>query len=84
MTQALKKAKLKWQCRRGMLELDLLLQPFVLRHLDNLTDKELDTLDVLLTTPDPVLYDWLMGRESPEDKELSSLVEYIRQKHTIA
>lgn len=82
MILASKKAKLKWQCRRGMLELDLLLKSFIEGELDNLTEIELDTLDSLLSQPDPVLYDWLMGSSSPEDKELSSLVEFIRQKYS--
>ena len=83
MVLAAKKARLKWQCRRGMLELDLLLQDFVERQLNNLSEQALQTLEDLLNTPDPLLYDWLMGRQTPEDKELSALVAIIKQKHTI-
>jgi antitoxin CptB len=82
MDRASKIAKLKWQCRRGMLELDLALQGFVEKRLNSLTEKELTSLEILLNTADPILYEWLMGRSSPEDKELSSLVEYIRSAHT--
>lgn len=41
-----------WRCRRGLLELDIVLQNFVLYQYDKLTLEELQTFDALLALPD--------------------------------
>lgn len=81
MIEPARKAKIKWQCRRGMLELDLILQPFINHHLDNLTLSQLDAFELLLAEPDPVLYSWLMGASYPSDKELEAIVELVKSNH---
>ncbi|KTD08157.1 succinate dehydrogenase assembly factor 2 [Legionella jamestowniensis] len=73
-----RKAKFLWHCRRGMLELDLILTRFANTYLDTLTDKQLTAFDKLLGCIDPELYSWLMGYESPIDKELVEIVEFIK------
>ena len=73
-----RKAKIKWQCRRGMLELDLLLNGFIDKHLDKLTEAQVATFEQLLSANDVDLYTWLMGSGSPNDKELASFVKYIQ------
>lgn len=73
-----KKAQLKWHCRRGMLELDLILMRFAEAQLDNLTDEQVNTFDKLLSCIDPELFSWLMGQEEPDDVELREFVEFIR------
>lgn len=45
MSLEIKKAKLKWHCRRGMLELDLFLQKYLELYLDKMTEEELDEFD---------------------------------------
>ncbi|ANN95604.1 hypothetical protein A9P84_07725 [Legionella pneumophila] len=71
------KSRLLWKCRRGMLELDLLLQKFIANEIDRLTENQLKAFDNLLTHNDPSLYAWLMGHEEPE-KELLEIVSFIR------
>jgi antitoxin CptB len=78
MIEATRKAKIKWQCRRGMLELDLLLEQFIEHALDGLKDSQIKALEELLTLSDPTLYGWLMGHEKPSDKELLAIVEFIQ------
>jgi len=81
-TQALK-AKLIWQCRRGMLELDLMLNPFVTHHFENLTKEQLKAFEQLLTHSDPEIYHWLMENGQPDTRELSDIVTLIQhQNHT--
>lgn len=75
------KAKLIWNCRRGMLELDLLLNKFITQRIDDLTLEEFTALELLLTHSDPDLYAWLMGNELPEDKEIAAIVNTIRFHH---
>lgn len=78
MLDAREKARLTWHCRRGMLELDLILQRFLKQGLDQLSAKELNTFDTLLSCTDPELFAWFMGHEEPESKELKEIVAIIR------
>jgi len=71
-----KKAKLIWNCRRGMLELDLILARFI-PHLDLLTDAQVLAFEQLLSNIDPQLYNWLIGQEQPA-KEVAEIVATIR------
>ncbi len=66
MNQSEKMAKIKWTCRRGMLELDYILNEFLERKLLTLSEEALDALLVYLENPDPDLYSWLMGYKEPE------------------
>ncbi|PJD95486.1 MAG: hypothetical protein CK426_04395 [Legionella sp.] len=71
-------ARLKWSCRRGMLELDLILSNFLQKGLPLLNEQQLNTFKELLTHTDPELFAWLMGHEQPYNPELTSLVSFIR------
>ncbi len=73
-----RKAKINWQCRRGMLELDVIFQRFLKQSLDQLTLSQVLAFEALLNCPDPDLYAWLMGYEEPTDKELQGIVSFIR------
>ena len=70
--------RLRWQCRRGLLELDLLLGWFVERHYGTLSATEQDAFCRLLGQPDQALFAWIQGQETPPD-ELKCIVEILRQ-----
>ena len=72
------KSKLKWHCRRGMLELDIILGRFLESHLDVMTNVEYDMLNTFLTYPDPDLYTWLMGYGKPDDQGSVACVALIQ------
>ena len=72
-----KKARLKWACRRGMLELDVLFMPFVEEAYDDLSEQEQSTFERLLTGEDPELFAWFMGHKTCDDKELNAMVQFI-------
>lgn len=78
MLNAQERARLSWHCRRGMLELDLILQRFLEKGLDKLSNEELKTFDALLSCTDPELFAWLMGHAEPEEKEFKEIVDIIR------
>ena len=78
MMNSLKKAKLLWRCRRGMLELDLILLDFAKKNLEKMSAEELVTFEQLLNCTDPELFSWFMGHETPEEKEFVSLVKSIK------
>jgi antitoxin CptB len=71
---AVRLQRLRWRCRRGMLENDLLLTRFLDARGAALTDAELRALDALLDLPDNDLWDLLAGRAAPADPTLAPLV----------
>lgn len=76
-----RKAKIRWQSRRGMLELDVILERFLQARLELMSTTELDVFESVLNNPDPDLYAWLMGYESPSNKEFVDCVNTIRSYH---
>ena len=71
------KPRLRWACRRGMLELDVLFRPFVDEAYDDLADKDKIIFERLLVEQDPELFAWFMGHKICEDKELNAMVQFI-------
>ena len=74
--------RLRWQCRRGMLEVDLLLNRFLQTGYAELTDEDKRRFVSLLEYPDQVLLAWLMGRERPVDGGVADVVDRIRNTFT--
>ena len=71
------KARLKWACRRGMLELDVLFMPFVDKGYDDLSDEQKLVFERLLECDDPELFAWFMGHEECKDSALNDIVQII-------
>ena len=69
--------RLLWRCRRGMKELDVLLERFARRELPGASAEQRHTLARFLELPDPVLVDYLLGQAIPPDPELAGLVRRI-------
>jgi len=76
--------KLKWQCRRGMLELDVILFPFLEQHFNELPQEEQNSFEDLLKQADPDLYTWIMGYGDCDKVELLNIIQLIREKMSIA
>ena len=69
--------RIRWHCRRGMLELDLVLERFVERHLAGLEPARLAAFRGLLSRTDPELLDLVMGRldaTAPDERAVLALV----------
>lgn len=62
--------RLSWRCRRGLLELDIVLQRFSETHLASLTVNELRAFDALLDLPDNEFLDVVTSRVNFEDVEV--------------
>ncbi len=71
-------SRLRWRCRRGMLELDLILNGFMERGYDGLSAERKVLLDQLLDYPDQLLYELLLGHMVSSDREIADLVSHIR------
>lgn len=72
------RSKLKWQCRRGMRELDLVLEAFLESHYDRLTPTAQADFELLLAQPNEDLMAWLLTGIEPESEALARLVAQIR------
>ncbi|MCG6937060.1 MAG: succinate dehydrogenase assembly factor 2 [Gammaproteobacteria bacterium] len=68
----------RWQCRRGMLELDLLLNNFVDKKVDGLTPQQKQTFELLLSYPDQTLLDLLLGNSVSSDPVIAMIVQQIQ------
>ena len=68
-----------WHCRRGLLELDLILERFVSLHFDRLNAGQTEVFKELLAYEDNDLLDMLMGRAEPLNTRLTSVLEMMRE-----
>ena len=67
-----------WRSRRGLLELDLLLPPFVKTRFETLSAVQRRALHRLLECEDQDVWDWFQQRSAPDDAEIGELVALIR------
>ncbi|KAF0205925.1 MAG: hypothetical protein FD173_614 [Gallionellaceae bacterium] len=74
---AVELARLRWRCRRGLLELDIVLGRFVERQYAGLDPPQKVVFDVLLDLPDNTLWDRITGKEPTEHKAQNELLELI-------
>jgi antitoxin CptB len=72
------KAQLRWQCRRGMLELDFVLERYLDQHFDEAGDEERLLFQSLLTAQDPELQSWLLSGTPHPDARYHPLIRKIR------
>jgi antitoxin CptB len=77
-SEPLNPGRLRWQCRRGMLELDLLLEAFLDQHYTELTPLLRQRFVLLLDLPDPVIHAWCVGGEPPDDVAFQEIITAIR------
>lgn len=79
MDDASRQRRLRWHCRRGMRELDQLLE----RRLDTLLaqgsgNDALERFERLLACEDDQLWRWCLGHQSPDDPDLRAEIDAIR------
>lgn len=78
MSEQIHRNKLFWASRRGMLELDLVLLPFVDKVYPTLEQEDKDRYWKLLDQEDQDLFSWFLRRNDPEDPELRRIVDIVR------
>jgi antitoxin CptB len=81
MMQDAEQRRLAWRCRRGMLELDIVLQRFVKEAFGGLTLAEMEAFDAMLELPDNDF--WAMI-QSADKQQHGADVESVLQKLSIA
>jgi antitoxin CptB len=72
--------RIRWQCRRGMLELDLLLSEFLETAYPRLDPSIQQSFHRLLEQPDQTLQRWLLGDGSHVASELQQIVQILRKR----
>jgi antitoxin CptB len=70
--------RLRWRCRRGMLENDLILTRFLDARGDAISEPEIVGLYRLLDLSDSELWDLLSGRQEPDDAAVAPLLRALR------
>ena len=70
--------RIRWRCRRGMLELDIVLQGFVAKHYMQLDEIELRHFDTLLSLPDNDLWDMITSKKKVEDIKLQPVLQLLQ------
>ncbi len=73
--------KIKWRCRRGMLELDLILGRFVDNHYEGLSEKSKEEFKQLLEIEDTELFAWLLGHQKPQTPEFDNILQMVQQQY---
>ncbi len=68
---------MRWAARRGMLELDLVLEPFVSSRYRDLDASDRARFQSLMRCEDQDLFAWFLRRETPDDPELADIVSKI-------
>lgn len=71
------KSRIRWLCRRGMKELDVLLERFMESTYDELTAAEKNAFETLLRNEDPDLYALLMQKMQPANEIQARIIERI-------
>ncbi len=69
--------RMRWAARRGMLELDLVLEPFVGARYAHLNAADRARFQQLMSCQDQDLFAWFLGRQQPEDEELAAIVSQV-------
>ena len=71
-------SRLRWLCRRGMKELDVVMSGYLDRYYAKASAQDQAHFRVLLEMQDPELYGLLLGRSLIDDPDLERFIEFLR------
>jgi len=78
----IRRRRLRWRCRRGMLENDLIMTRFLDRYEVTLSDSDVQAVDSLMDLSDNALLDLFLGREDPsaeyDQASIKAVLDLIR------
>jgi len=75
--------RLRWRCRRGTRELDKLLDWWLSQRFAHAEESTREDFAALLETPDPDLWNWLIGHETPGNPRFAHIIDEIRTHHRV-
>ncbi len=80
-------SRLKWRCRRGLLENDLIIERFFRHHEETITTRQAEALEALMDLPDNDLLDLLLARTAPQGgldrPAVHELLALLRRPHEL-
>jgi len=76
---SINRGRVRWQCRRALLELDLVFARFLERHFDRLSDNQLADLEDLLRCDDYDLWAMVNGSKPCEENRWKELIALLRE-----
>ena len=71
-------SRLRWLCRRGMKELDVVMSRYLDQYYESASSAERDLFKALLEMPDTDLYRLLLGRDESQDPDLERFLRFLR------
>ena len=71
-------SRLRWLCRRGMKELDVVMSGYLEHYYDSASPEDQAYFKALLELPDPELYGLLLGRNQASDAGMARFIEFLR------
>ncbi len=71
------KSRLRWQCRRGMSELDELLMRYLETRYTDASDAEKSAFQSVLALSDPELNGYLLQRQTPSSEPIAHVIVHI-------
>lgn len=80
MAESELKRRYRWQCRRGLLEVDVVLNNYLDQVFDDDTAAHQQLFGRLLAEQDADLFEWFTRRSQPGDSELAAYVEHILRR----
>lgn len=72
-------ARVKWACRRGMLELDLIFESYVEQHYLKASAAEQALFISFLESTDQDLFDWLLKKKKPDNPAFVNMITILLQ-----
>ena len=71
-------SRLRWRCRRGTKELDIVMNRYLQERYETASAEEQASFNALLDIEDPIIFDWLMDKTKAEDENLKAFVEILK------
>ncbi|MFK8067061.1 MAG: succinate dehydrogenase assembly factor 2 [Gammaproteobacteria bacterium] len=70
--------RVRWLCRRGMKELDLVINRFFENDYESLVEQDQIYFKEFLEVEDPEIFSWIMGRTTPENKHHALIIHKLQ------
>jgi len=77
------RSRLLWRCRRGIREMDIVLQTFLNQSYDTLSNTDKNSFAQLLDEADLDILNWIMGKDEPENDNIKSIINLIRESRQV-
>lgn len=71
--------RMRWRCRRGMLELDIVLQRFVDNHYEQLNKHQLELFEALLSLPDHDLWNMIIRTTEVPNNQFQPVLKLLQE-----